>query len=106
MIIKFKYKVPESIRSLMKEIVSDFNSEYLFGYVPEWLMNDLRHCSLYMVCELKDDDGVDVWSEPVVIVAPNEIDALETYFESTNKQYGSILCEITNRCDNIIMEEC
>ena len=106
MAIKFKYKIPENLLPLVRQTVVDYGSDYIYGFVPEDLSGQLKHCSLYMVCDFESTDGVDIWREPVAIVGYNEINAIETYTKNTNKTNGSVLCEILNRCDNIKVEAC
>ena len=106
MAIKFRYKIPENLQPLVNQTVVDYGSNYLYGLMPEELVGELRHCSLYMICELESVNTIDVWRNPVAVVGPNEINAMETYVKNTGKENGSVLCEIVNRCDNIKVEPC
>lgn len=106
MAVKFKYKIPKNLQPLVDETVVDYGLDYLYGFMPEELSGQLRHCSLYMICEFNDINGVQVWKNPVAIVGTNEFNAMETYAENTKNTNGSVLCEIINRCDNIKVEPC
>ena len=104
--IKFKYTIPENLQPLVTQTVANYGLNYLYGLIPEDLAGQLRHCSLYMICEYTSSNGVDVWTNPIAIVGSNEVNAMETYVKNTGKENGSVLCEIVNRCDNIKVEPC
>ena len=106
MAIKFKYRIPDNLLPLVNQTVSDFGMDYLYGLMPEELGGQLRHCSLYMICEFEDINGLQVWRNPVAVVGKNEVEAMETYVRNIRKENGSVLCEIVNRCDNIKVEPC
>lgn len=106
MAIKFKYRIPENLQPLIDTTITDYGLDYVYGLMPEDLAGDLKHCSLYMVCEFEYINFTEIWRNPVAIVAPNEVSAIETYAENMNKNNGSVLCEIVNRCDNIKVEPC
>ena len=105
MAIKFEYKIPDNLLPLIRQTV-DYQSDYLYGYLPEGLAGQLRHCSLYMVCEFENSSGIDIWKNPLAIVSNNEFNAVETYSEVTGSEIPSVLCEIVNRCDKIVVKPC
>ena len=102
--IKFKYRIPENLQPLVNQTISNYGSNYLNGLIPADLSGQLRHCSLYMICEYESINGVNVWTNPVAVVGSNEVNAMETYVRNTGKENGSVLCEIVDRCDNIKVE--
>jgi hypothetical protein len=106
MAIKFKYRIPENLQPLVDQTVADYGLNYLYGLMPEELVGQLRHCSLYMICEFEYINGLEVWKNPVAVVGQNELRAMETYAENMHKDNGSVLCEIINRCDKITVEPC
>lgn len=106
MAMKFKYTLPANLQPLVDQTVVDYGFDYVYGLLPEEIAGDLRHCSLYMICELDFVNGMQVWQNPVAVVGHNEIEAMETYVRETQKENGSVLCEIVNRCDNIKVEPC
>lgn len=106
MVIKFKYRIPENLKPLVDTTVVDYGYDYLYGLMPEGLANQLKHCSLYMICEFESIQGVGVWRNPIAVVGNNEFSAMETYTLTTHKHNGSILCEIVNRCDKIKVQKC
>lgn len=107
MAINFKYKIPKNLLPLVNEVIPDYGMDYIYGIMPEELSGQLKHCSLYMVCEFESVNGSeDIWREPIAIVALNEFNALETYNKYVKKNNGSVLCEIVNRCDNLKVEPC
>lgn len=106
MAVKFKYKIPENLQPLVDNTVADYGLEYLYGLMPEELVSQLRHCSLYMICEYENINGLQIWRNPVAVVGPNEQSAMETYVRNIHKENGSVLCEIVNRCDNLKVEAC
>ena len=106
MAIRFKYKIPENLLPLVSQTVVNYGNDYLYGLMPEELTSQLRHCSLYMICEFEFINNLQVWQNPVAVVGRNEVDAMETYVKNMKKENGSVLCEIVNRCDNIKVEPC
>jgi hypothetical protein len=106
MAIRFKYTLPENLVPLVNETIVDYGYDYVYGLLPEELSSDLRHCSLYMICELEFVNNMQVWRNPVAIVAHNDVEAMEVYVTNMGKNNGSVLCEIVNRCDNIVVEPC
>jgi hypothetical protein len=106
MAIKFKYTLPANLQPLVDKTVVDYGLNYVYGLMPEDLTGQLKHCSLYMICELEFINNMQVWRNPIAVVGNNEFNAMETYVKNTGKENGSILCEIVNRCDNIVVEPC
>ena len=106
MAIKFKYTLPSNLQPLVDETVVDYGLNYVYGLMPEELTAQLRHCSLYMICEFEFINNSQVWRNPVAVVGHNEVEAMEVYVRNTGKENGSVLCEIVNRCDNIVVEPC
>lgn len=106
MAIRFKYRIPENLQPLVDQTIVNYGLNYLHGLMPEELAGQLRHCSLYMICEFDFVNGSEVWQNPVAVVGQNEANAMETYVENMHKQNGSVLCEIVNRCDKITVEPC
>ena len=104
MAVRFKYRIPENLQPLVNETVVNYGLDHLYGFMPEELAGQLRHCSLYMICEYENINGLQVWTNPVAIVGTNEVNAMETYVKNTKKENGSVLCEIVNRCDKIRVE--
>lgn len=106
MVVRFKYRIPENLQSLVDKTIVDYGLTYLYGLMPEELSGQLRHCSLYLICEYENMNGNHIWRNPVAVVGINETNAMETYFNDMHKDNGSVLCEIVNRCDNIKVEPC
>ena len=90
----------------MNQTVVNYGLDYLYGLMPRDLVGQLRHCSMYMICEYESINGAQIWSNPVAVVGTNEVNAMETYVRNMKKENGSVLCEIVNRCDNIKVEPC
>ena len=106
MAVKFKFKIPENLLPLVNQTVVNYGLDYLYGLMPRDLVGQLRHCSMYMICEYESINGTQIWSNPVAVVGTNEVNAMETYVRNMKKENGSVLCEIVNRCDNIKVEPC
>ena len=104
--IKFKYRMSIDLEPLVRTTIINYNDIYLYGILPEELAGQLKHCSLYLVCSLDYSDNVQVWQNPLAIVAKNEKSAVEKYAELTNSEIGSVLCEIANRCDKLKVIPC
>ena len=106
MVVRFKYRLPEHLVPLVAQTVANYGLDYVYGLMPKDLAGQLRHCSMYMICEYESNDGIDVWTNPVAVVGYNEVSAMETYVRNIKKENGSVLCEIVGRCDNIKVEPC
>lgn len=106
MYINFNYTLPTDLYSLASQEISDLNSQKISGWVDQADINAkrLNHCSLFMICELDIVDNVNRLSNPVVIVAKNDSQAMQAYKDITNKSNGTIQCEITNNCSKIKVE--
>jgi hypothetical protein len=99
--IKFRYKLPEGLVPLVNKEVVDFNDEYITGIMPEEISGNLKHCSMYMICELEEHDKITVLRNPIAVVETNQPNAMIAYRETYGKDNGTVLCEIVDRCDNI-----
>lgn len=101
MYIKFKYKLPASISALAAKDILDFYDDTVIGWIDNGDIHQLSHCSLYMVCEFESNNGVDLFYNPVVIVAGNQNRAMDIYSEVTEGQNGIIMCSILDDCTNV-----
>ena len=101
--IAFKYKLPEGIKDLAWGAIYGFNSEYIKGYMPEGISTQLKHYSLFMVCDLEIVDDNNIYKNPVAIVAKNESRAAELYAEIFEK-YGFVFCELSDDASKITVE--
>lgn len=104
--IQFKYTLSDDIGTLIQGTMASTYTGYLVGYLPDELAHDLHHCSLYMVCELdyNKKDNINIYSNPVAVVARNEGDALSTFYAATNKGNGMVYGKLHDRCDKIKVE--
>lgn len=102
--IKFRYKVPDNLVPLMVQTIVEYSGDYIIGYLEENLSGQLRHTSLYLVCELEFINDVQVYKNPLAIVSRNDTEAVLLYNKVTGKDNGAMICEIVNRCDNIKVE--
>ena len=104
MSVRFKYRIPENLQPLVNQTIVNYGFDFMYGLMPKELSSQLRHCSLYMICEFDEINGMQVWQNPMVVVGTNEVNAMETFVKNTHKSNGSILCEVVSRCDNIKVE--
>ena len=103
--IKFKYTFKEDLLNLVRQNIVNYTSDFAIGYMNEGDVNNLRHRSLYLMCEIiEPTPSMRVYQNPIVVVAKNQYDATGMYNEITGSQSGTMLCEIVNRCDNIIVD--
>lgn len=102
--IKFICALPAGLVPLVNKTVVDYGLDYIRGIVDEGLTGQLRHCSMYMICEYENNHGVSVYRNPLAVVAHNDTEAMEAYVRTTGKENGSILCIIYDRCDNVKVE--
>ena len=100
--VKFKYTLSSQIQPLINSTVVDYPYDYIIGYLEEG--TNLRHSSLYIVCELEDTNSLLIYKNPIGVVAKNERQAIELFSEVTSKNNGSAICEVVNRCDNLKVE--
>jgi hypothetical protein len=96
--------MPPKLSPLVQEKVPGISSDYLIGWMDKSDVKILRHCSMYLVSELDTIDEVDYYSNPVAIVAKNEIIALGIFTDIAHKYNGTIMSPILDRCDGIKVE--
>lgn len=104
MLIEFIYRLPEKIVPLAQKDIINFTDDRIIGYLDQGDASRLNHCSLYMVCDFNTYNGLNVISNPIGIVAPNENQALEIYFRATNNNNGMVFCSIVDDCSIIKVE--
>lgn len=102
--IRFKYKPSDGLLEFLHKQVVDYNDDILYGSMPEDTANKLRHCSLFIVCEYESNDNVNIFRNPLAVVAMNDKDAAQVYKDETGKQNAGILTEAETRCDRISVE--
>lgn len=102
--IKFRYTLKPELAVLVNQQVTGYGFDWLFGYLDRAIIGRLKHCSLYLITELETKSGVNVYSNPIAMVAPNDIEAMTYYKDLFHKDNGTILAEIVNRCDNLKVE--
>lgn len=102
--IKFKYRMNQNLAQMVSSTVSGYTGQYLTGIMPAGLTSQLRHSSLFLVCDFSEDDaGVQTYSNPVAIVAVNEVMAAQIYREHFEKP-AFILHRIEDDCSKIKVE--
>lgn len=105
--IKFKYKVDGSFAKFMQNQILGFTGGYVLGLLPDYVIgkNDLlRHCSMYLIVESDIVDmGEDAtYSNPVAVVARNDVDAVRLFKEYAGEdKCAFVLSTIVDRCDNV-----
>ena len=103
--IKFKYTFKEDLLNLLRQTIVNYTSDFAIGYMNEGDVNNLRHRSLYLMCEIiEPTPSMRVYQNPIAVVAKNQYEATGMYNEITGSQSSTMLCEIVNRCDNIIVD--
>lgn len=103
--ITFRYAIKENLLPLVKENIVNYGSDYLIGYMEEGIAGQLKHVSLYLVCEMAEpNNSMIIYQNPIAIVARNNTEAVRVFYELTQKDNGTVLCEIENRCDNLVVE--
>ena len=50
--IKFKYTFKEDLLNLLRQTIVNYTSDFAIGYMNEGDVNNLRHRSLYLMCEI------------------------------------------------------
>ena len=102
--IKFKYTLRPELAVLVQQQVLNYPNSWLYGYMNRGLINRLKHCSMYLITELEVRSGINIYLNPVAIVASNDGEAMTYYHSLSGKDNGTVLAEIVNRCDNIKVE--
>ena len=103
--IKFKYNLKEDLLKLVRQNIVNYTSDFLISYMNKGDINNLRHSSLYLMCEyLEPTPSMRVYQNPLAIVARNQYIATGIYNEITGCESATMLCEIENRCDNLKVE--
>ena len=104
--IKFRYTLKPNLVQLAQQTIKDYNGNLMVGYMDEGDTNNLKHTSLYLVCEILVDEipNDKTYQNPIVVVAKNEYTAVNIFNKVTGLEGGSVLCEIENRCDELKVE--
>lgn len=102
--IKFVYRIGNDLLPLIRTSIVNYTNDYFIGYMNEGDTANLRHTSLYLVCELMNTDTINVYSNPIAVVAKNENAAVTMYDEIMSSDSGTVLCALENRCDNLMVE--
>ena len=104
--IKFKYTLNNSLAELARGTLSNYFGNSIIGYMDEGDVNNLRHMSLYLMCEIIVDEttGNKTYQNAIGVVARNDYQAVGMYNEINNTDTGSVLCEIENKCDELKVE--
>lgn len=97
MLIGFKYELPKQLYELANKKIPDLNSGYINGWLDEVDEYQLNHCSMYMVCDNEDD----VLHNPMAIVARNDMQAVRQFNRITEKDTGTVMCEIIGNCEGV-----
>lgn len=101
MYINFNYTLPDNLFILAsEEIIGLNNNHQITGWVDQADINSriLNHCSLYMICELEIINNENRLSNPVAIVAKNQTQAMQLFRAITEKDNGTVMCEIIDNC--------
>lgn len=101
MLIGFKYRLSPALANLASKEIADLNGPYIKGWLDEVDVNQLNHCSMYMVCEQDND----ILRKPLAIIARNSFEALRKFSRFANEGVaGTVVCEIVSNCDDIKVE--
>lgn len=101
MLIGFKYRLSPALADLASKEIIDLNGSYIKGWLDEVDVNQLNHCSMYMVCEQNDDS----LRKPLAIIARNSFEALRKFSRFANEgTVGTVVCEIVGNCDGVKVE--
>lgn len=102
--VKFIYNVKQNLQSLIKSTIADYDDySKLVGYVDEGRIGSLEHTSVYLVCEMKYTDTLMVYTNPLAIIAKNDIEAVQLYNDVTSV-IGGVLCEMESNCSKLKVE--
>ena len=95
---KFIYNLPEALQQLMIKEIVNFNDTALDCWINVADARELRHRSLYLVCDYRVIGSNAIYSMPMGIVAKNNMEALEAYHDVTTNTNGTIHSELENNC--------
>ena len=100
--VNFKYRIHESLIPLIQKDIMNYNNNFLIGYLEEG--SDLRYSGLYLVCEIKRMQNIDIRLNPIAVVARNESEEIRIYQEITEINDCTVICELERRCDALKVE--
>ncbi len=98
--IRFKYIPNDGLLRLIKETVPSYNEDYVYGILREEDRYQLRYRGAYLVCSTKEDRGLRIYDDPLVVIAKNDWDAVHLFFEDTDLD-GSVMCQIESRSNKL-----
>jgi len=109
MLIEFRYKVSnDTLKSLYSTFGGNIN-QYMFGYMDPSDAPDLAHCSLYIVCNTRQDenDNIVLQSPVILAVAKNNTHAVNIYSEATSAigdTLPTVFGALEMSCKNLVVE--
>ena len=101
--IRFRYKISKDLQPLIQQTIIDWYDIYLYGMMKESDAKVLKSCPLYLVCESEEIRGQRINKNPVAIVARNENQACDMYYNEF-KIVGYVMAMLEERCDKIKVE--
>ena len=67
MLINFIYKLPASLVPLTRKEMVGFTDDRIVGWFDQADVSQLKHCSMFMVCNYEQNSNVTVYTDPVGI---------------------------------------
>lgn len=101
MYAEFTYTLPDQLIPLANSVIKGFGNPNLKGFVNTDDAKKMHHRSMYLICDLDTIENVDHYSNPSLMVAATENDAVSMYNIIYGKFNGTVLCEVHHACDNI-----
>ena len=102
--VRFKYRIPTALESMVRQTIVDFNDIYFYGMMEEGVVHNLAHYCLYLICQTQFIGGMTIYRNPVVVVARNEADAIRIFYQDTGIDGASVHSILETRCDNLKVE--
>lgn len=94
--IKFSITPNTAFRTMLVNMVTGYNKPWIDGIMDDAYQyqldraDDAKPLRIYMVCKLEEKSGVQYYTNPLAVVAFNESDAVNHYYNWTGNNGSCI----------------
>lgn len=101
MYVQFTHTLPDALVPLATNTINGFSNPNLYGWLDTADAKKMRHRAMYLICDLETIEDVDVYSNPSLMVASNENEAVTMYNIITGIMHGTVICEVHHDCSKV-----